>query len=147
VLFAKQPLSPEQLYHAIYAGNDPGADTEWDPEDITKDVIKLFILSSSKGLAEITVSKEPKAQFIHESVRDFLLKENGLGKIWPEFRSNFQGQSHERLKQCCLDYISVDVATPLRILNDLPKASSQQAASLRNVANKTFPMCCIMRTP
>ncbi|KAF1952675.1 ankyrin repeat domain-containing protein [Byssothecium circinans] len=139
VLFAKQPLSPEQLYHAIYAGTDPGADTEWDPEDITKDVIKLFILSSLKGLAEITVSKEPKAQFIHESVRDFLLKENGLGKIWPEFRSNFQGQSHERLKQCCLNYISVDVATPLRIPDDLPKASSQQAASLRNLATKTFP--------
>ncbi|KAH7060974.1 Pfs, NB-ARC and ankyrin domain protein [Paraphoma chrysanthemicola] len=139
VLFATQPLSPEQLYHAIYAGTDPGANTEWDPEDITKDVIKLFILSSSKGLAEITVSKEPKAQFIHESERDFLLKENGLGKIWPEFRSNFLGQSHERLKQCCLDYISVDVATPLKIPDDLPKASSQQAASLRNLATKIFP--------
>ncbi|KAF1922359.1 uncharacterized protein M421DRAFT_10616 [Didymella exigua CBS 183.55] len=30
---------------------------------------------------EATVSKEQKVQFIHESVRDFLLKENGLGKI------------------------------------------------------------------
>jgi hypothetical protein len=139
VLFAKQPLSPEQLYHAIYAGTDPEAVTEWDLEDITKDVIKLFILSSSKGLAEITVSKEPKAQFIHESVRDFLLKENGLGKIWPEFGSNFQGQSHERLKQCCLDYIGVDVATPLKIPDDLPKASSQEAASLRKSATQTFP--------
>jgi ankyrin repeat protein len=139
VLFAKQPLSPEQLYHAIYAGTTPEAVTEWEPEDITEDVIKLFILSSSKGLAEITVSKEPKAQFIHESVRDFLLKENGLGKIWPEFGSNFQGQSHERLKQCCLDYISVDVTTPLKILDCLPKASSQEAASLRELATQTFP--------
>jgi hypothetical protein len=139
VLFAKEPLSPEQLYHAIYAGTDPRAATEWDPEDITKDVIKLFILSSSKGLAEITVSKEPKAQFIHESVRDFLLKENGLGKIWPEFRSNFQGQSYERLKQCCLNYISIDVATPLQIPDKLPKASSQQAAVLRNLATQKFP--------
>jgi hypothetical protein len=139
VLFVKQPLSPEQLYHAIYAGTDPRAVTEWDPEDITKDVIKLFILSSSKGLAEITVSKEPKAQFIHESVRDFLLKENGLGKIWPEYGNNFQGQSHDRLKQCCFNYISIDVATPLKIPDKLPKASLQEAKSLRKLATQTFP--------
>jgi ankyrin repeat protein len=139
VLFAKEPLSPEQLYHAIYAGTDPRAVTEWDPEDITKNVIKLFILSSSKGLVEFTVSKEPKAQFIHESVRDFLLKENGLGKIWPELGSNLQGQSHDRLKQCCFNYIGIDVATPLEIPDNLPKASLQEATSLRESATQTFP--------
>ncbi|KAL1598068.1 hypothetical protein SLS59_007078 [Nothophoma quercina] len=130
---------PEQLYHAILSGVDLEAVAEWDPEELTKDVIKRFILDSSKGLAETTVSKESKVQFIHESVRDFLLKENGLGKIWPEFRSNFQGQSHDRLKQCCLDYISIDVTTPLQIPDPLPKASSQPAASLRKSATQMFP--------
>jgi ankyrin repeat protein len=139
ILFAKQPLSPEQLYHAILSGVDLEAVTEWDPEEITKDVVKRFILDCSKGLAEATASKEPKAQFIHESVRDFLLKENGLGKIWPEFGSNFQGQSHERLKQCCFNYISIDVATPLEIPDNLPNASSQQAAGLRGSVTQTFP--------
>ncbi|KAI1523435.1 Arp Ankyrin repeat, partial [Pyrenophora tritici-repentis] len=139
ILFAKQPLSPEQLYHAILSGVDLEVVAEWDPEEITKDVVKRFILDSSKGLAEVTASKEQRVQFIHESVRDFLLKENGLGKIWPEFGSNFQGQSHERLKQCCLNYISVDVATPLKIPNDPLKAFSQQAASLRKSATETFP--------
>ncbi|KAF2684925.1 Pfs, NB-ARC and ankyrin domain protein, partial [Lentithecium fluviatile CBS 122367] len=139
VLFAKQPLSPEQLYHAILSSIDPEAVTEWDPEEITKDVTKLFILDSSKGLVEATVSKEPRVQFIHESVRDFLLKENGLSKIWPEFGSNFQGQSHERLKQCCMKQISIDVATPLEIPDSLPKASSQQAADLRKLAVQKFP--------
>jgi ankyrin repeat protein len=139
VLFAKQPLSPEQLYHAILSGVDLEAVTEWDHEEITKDVIKRFILDSSKGLAEATVSKEQRVQFIHESVRDFLLKENGLGKIWPEFGSNFQGQSHERLKQCCLNYISIDVATPLQLPDKLPKAFSPQAANLRKSATQTFP--------
>ena len=89
VLFAKQPLSPEQLYHALLLSIDPDAVSEWDPEETTKDDIKRFLLNSSKGLAEATVSKESKVQFIHESVRDFLLKENGLGKIWPEFGINF----------------------------------------------------------
>ncbi|CAN9415621.1 unnamed protein product [Alternaria alternata] len=139
ILFAKQPLSPEQLYHAILSGVDLEVVTEWDPEEITKDVVKRFILDSSKGLAEATASKEQRVQFIHESVRDFLLKENGLGKIWPELGSNFQGQSHERLKQCCFNYISIDVATPLLILDNLPKASSQPAASLRKSATQKYP--------
>ncbi|KAH7550903.1 hypothetical protein BM1_10276 [Bipolaris maydis] len=139
VLFAKQPLSLEQLYHALLLSIDPGAILEWDPEEITKDDIKRFLLKSSKGLAEATVSKEPRVQFIHESVRDFLLKENGLSKIWPEYSNNFQSQSHERLKQCCFDYISIDVATPLQIPDELPKASSQQAANLRKSATQAFP--------
>jgi hypothetical protein len=139
MLFAKQPLSPKQLYHAILSGVDLEAVIAWDPEEITKDVVKRFILDSSKGLAEVTMSKEPKAQFIHESVRDFLLKENGLGKIWPEFGSNFQGQSHERLKQCCLNYICIDIATPLMTPDDLPKASPQPAAILRKSVTLIFP--------
>jgi hypothetical protein len=138
ILFAKQPLSPEQLYHAILSGVDLEVVAEWDPE-ITKDVVKRFILDSSKGLAEATASKEQRVQFIHESVRDFLLKENSLGKIWPEFGKNFQGQSHERLKQCCFNYISIDVDTPLKIPDNLPKASLQEATSLRKSATQIFP--------
>ncbi len=88
VLFAKQPLSPEQLYHAILASINLGAVTEWDPEETTKEAVKLFILDCSKGFAEATVSKAPRVQFIHESVRDLLLKENGLSKIWPEYGRN-----------------------------------------------------------
>jgi ankyrin repeat protein len=139
VLFAKQPLRPEQLYFATLAGTEPDAIVSQDHQEVTADTMRRFLLGSSKGLTEITQSKNIKVQFIHESVRDFLLKENGLGKIWPELGSNFQGQSHERLKQCCLNYISIDVATPLKIPGDLPKASSQQAASLRKSATQAFP--------
>jgi hypothetical protein len=139
VLFAKKPLSPEQLYHALLLSIDPDAVSEWDYEETTKDDIKRFLLNSSKGLAEATVSGEPRVQFIHESVRDFLLKENGLSEIWPEYGRNFQGQSHDRLKQCCLNSISIDVTTPLKIPHKLPKASSQQAASLRKSITQIFP--------
>ncbi|KAH8712240.1 hypothetical protein GQ44DRAFT_598742, partial [Phaeosphaeriaceae sp. PMI808] len=139
VLFAKPPLSPEQLYFAVLSGVEPEAVSKWDPNEVTKEMIKLFILDSSKGLAEITISKNQTVQFIHESVRDFLLKEDGLSDIWPNLRSNLQGQSHERLKQCCYNYISMDVFTPLRIPEELPKAQSQQAADLRKLANDMFP--------
>jgi ankyrin repeat protein len=138
VLFSKQPLSPEQLYHAILWGIDPDAVLEWDSE-ITKDVIKRFILDSSKGLAEVTMSQEQKVQFIHESVRDFLLKESGLGNIWPEYESNFQGQSNERLKQCCLTYIRRDIFTTLDISGDLLRATSpSDAANLRDLESLPF---------
>jgi ankyrin repeat protein/nucleoside phosphorylase len=140
VLFARQPLKPEELYSAILSGIEPGALTEWNTDVITIDVVKRFILNSSKGLAEITRSKvAPTVQFIHESVRDFLLKENGLCKIWPDFGSNLQGQSHDRLKQCCLTYIRVDVSNHVDLNKSLAKASSKQAASLRESVAKAFP--------
>ncbi|KAL1605803.1 hypothetical protein SLS59_003607 [Nothophoma quercina] len=139
VLFARRPLSPGELYHALLSSSDPEAVAEWDPNEITEKDINRFLLNSSKGLTEATVSKESKIQFIHESVRDFLLKENGLSKIWPKFVNNFQGQSHERLKQCCLDYIGTTVACSSKVSQDLSEASSQQAADLRNKATQNHP--------
>ncbi|KAF1963905.1 hypothetical protein BU23DRAFT_638102, partial [Bimuria novae-zelandiae CBS 107.79] len=139
VLFAKQPLSSEQLYFAILSGVEPDAVSVWDPGDITRDVVKKFILNSSKGLTEITTSKLPKVQFIHESVRDFLLKEDGLSNVWSDLGSNLEGQSHERLKQCCLNYMSVDVSTALEIPESLPKASTPQAADIRKAVDGSFP--------
>ena len=135
VLFARQPLTPEQLYFAILSSVEPEPRSEWDSED----TIKRFILDSSKGLAEITRSNNPTVQFIHESVTDFLLKENGFGEIWPDFRSNFQGQSHERLKQCCFTYMNVVVSNYLDLSKPLPKASSKEAADFRLSAAKAFP--------
>jgi hypothetical protein len=44
-------------------------------------------------------------QFIHESVRDFLLKEGGLKKLWADLGDNFDGESHESLKLCCVHYL------------------------------------------
>jgi ankyrin repeat protein len=130
VLFARQPLSPEQLYFALLSGVEPESLSRWDPNEITRDVIKRFILDSSKGLAEITTSENPKVQFIHESVKDFLLKENALGSIWPDLGSNFQGQSHERLKNSCLNYMGI---------KDLPKFSPPETAYFRQSAIGTFP--------
>ncbi|KAH2268208.1 hypothetical protein KXW02_002720 [Aspergillus fumigatus] len=139
LLFAKQPLKPEELYFAILSGIEPGALTEWDTDVDTINVIRRFILSSSKGLAEITQSKAPAVQFIHESVRDFLLKENGLCRIWPDLGGNLQGQSHDQLKQCCLTYMNVDVSKHVDLSEPLAKASSTEAANLRESIAKMFP--------
>jgi hypothetical protein len=139
VLFAKQPLKPEQLYFAILSGVAPEALGTGNADEITMDVMKKFILNSSKGLAEITKSKTATVQFIHESVRDFLVKENGLRELFPDLGGNFQGKSHERLKKCCLEYMSINLSTHLDLSTPLPKASSQPATDLRELATKMFP--------
>jgi hypothetical protein len=60
VLFARQPLSPKQLHFAIISGIEPEALSTWNRDEITSQVIERFILSSSKGLIEITNSKRPR---------------------------------------------------------------------------------------
>ena len=76
--FAHQPLNPEQFYHAVLAGSEPGFPSSADPEQINQHNVYNFILDSSKGLAEITKTKAPTVQFIHESVREYLLNAGGL---------------------------------------------------------------------
>ncbi|KAH7160549.1 hypothetical protein B0J13DRAFT_396376, partial [Dactylonectria estremocensis] len=89
ILYSKRPLRPEEFYHALWSGlslkdlvdseipcvTDSGASGR----------IGKYVISSSKGLAEITKSKQqPTVQFIHESVRDFLIKDKGLNELWPD---------------------------------------------------------------
>ncbi|KXJ87851.1 hypothetical protein Micbo1qcDRAFT_98608, partial [Microdochium bolleyi] len=109
ILFSARPLKPNEMYLAINLGNQDPRDIsiDWEPERMTPMHIKTFILSCSKGLAEIANTGEGEGvQFIHESVRDFLLKENGLYEVWPGLRLQLVGLSHEKLKSCCFDYLS-----------------------------------------
>ncbi|KAK3360763.1 hypothetical protein B0T25DRAFT_578613, partial [Lasiosphaeria hispida] len=105
ILFAKRPLSPAEFRHALWAGllDQRLVDPEL-PDDTHMDAVKL-VTSSSKGLAEITKSKQPTVQFIHESVRDFLVKEKGVQDLWPELGFDWEGPSHEILKRCCTTYL------------------------------------------
>ena len=73
ILFAARPLKPQELYFAIQLGLNHEHSSYWDQEDVDLDEIKRFLRSSTKGLAEITRNKSSEVQFIHESVRDFLL--------------------------------------------------------------------------
>ncbi|KAI8315468.1 Ankyrin-1 [Colletotrichum sp. SAR11_59] len=88
ILFAKRPLQLEEYYFALVAGLDRDSLAEWDTEQISKESMNQFMVSSSKGLAEMTKSKNAIVQFIHESVRDFLLKDDGLTTLWPGLRDN-----------------------------------------------------------
>lgn len=110
ILYASRPLRPEEPYFAILSGTEPEAPFLWNPEYISREDIDLFILSSSKGLAEITTSTISTVQFIHESVTDFLSKRIRLGHLWQDQKGNDSGVGHNRLKDCCLNLMNHSVS-------------------------------------
>ncbi|TGJ85233.1 hypothetical protein E0Z10_g3561 [Xylaria hypoxylon] len=105
ILFAKRPLRPEELYFAIRIGRNSDAYTDQTTVPMTR--INRFNLNASKGLTEVT-RKNTTVQFIHESVRDYLLLERGL-----ETLLNFENSgmnlseriSHDVLRDICLKQI------------------------------------------
>ncbi|RFU80736.1 pfs, nb-arc and ankyrin domain [Trichoderma arundinaceum] len=138
LLFSRQPLSVEELYFAVLSGTFPESIDSWDANEISIEDMKKFILSCSKGLTEITKSKRATVQFIHESVKDFLFKD-GLKDISTSLGAKFEGGSHERLKQCCLEYLNKKILIKLEVPKMLPKASSPDAGSLRQLVRNKFP--------
>lgn len=141
VLFARKPLTPMQLYFAVLSGVDPDVLLEWDRDATTSETIAKYLLDSSKGLTEITKSKSPTVQFIHESVRDFLLKEDGLREVWSDLPVGvgFRAASHDALKECCLNCIRRGI-NDIDIPEPLPKASSAEAANLRREVGEANPI-------
>ncbi|RBA14089.1 hypothetical protein FPRO05_02881 [Fusarium proliferatum] len=103
ILFARNPLRPEQLYFAIRSHTECTT-SKWDRDEITEATIRNFILSSSKGLAEVIRTRyNPTVQFIHESVKDLLLKKGGFRDIL-ETSGDIVAESHDQLKRCCYQY-------------------------------------------
>ena len=138
ILYAERPMKLQELYFAILAGVAADGLAAWSPEEITEIDMRKYILSSSKGLAEMTKSKHPTVQFIHESVRDFL-KENGLDVLQLHLDSSFPASSHERLKECCQTYARIDASEYLSSDTALPAPSSEDAVSLRQLVSTKFP--------
>lgn len=138
IAFAKRPLTCAEYYFALATGLLP-ADApvvEWDKEIITLEVMKRYVLSSSKGLAEVTsYRKTHTVNFIHESVRDFLIKDNGIQSLWPHLSDNFEIHSHERLRQCCHTYLAHDKSLPLA----LPSKAPVKLKKLRQQVLDRFP--------
>lgn len=127
ILFAKRPLRPEELYFAIQKGSGADACMVWDQEAVPIDHINRFNLNVSKGLAEVT-KKHASIQCIHESVRDYLLRENGLETLLHFStlpRNLSEGASHDILRDICLAQVQV--------------AQSAQESSQHQTSQSTIP--------
>ncbi|KAF2834611.1 ankyrin, partial [Patellaria atrata CBS 101060] len=130
VLFAKEPLSPAQLYSAIKTGSQ--SQDEFDFTIPNEKVIERYILRCSKGLIEISKTWSSNAvQFIHETARDFLLKD-GLVILNPNLSSSLSGLSHDQLKNGCFRYF-------LKLENRRSSYNGKKPSQLRKL-NEEFPL-------
>ena len=100
LLFAFDPLSPQEIYSAITM--DARSPLSHHEEPILR-TIEKYLLNSSRGLIEIVnpSSTSGAVQFIHETVRDFLLSPDGLATLEASLEKNLKGNSHEALRRCC----------------------------------------------
>jgi ankyrin repeat protein len=113
ICFAIQPLSLEELRFAMTLGSDNGytsirecrgsvefSETDEETEKRIRDL--------SRGLAEVGYHEDRQvAQFIHQSVKDFLLEE-GLQLLEEFSLSSVAGCSHYQLARSCLRYLSME---------------------------------------
>ncbi|KAF5977542.1 ankyrin protein 3 [Fusarium bulbicola] len=138
ILFSKRPLKWEELYFALISGLHPDTLSGWNRHKTTIQDMKQFILSSSKGLAEITKPNAQTVQFIHESVRDFLLKDDGLGHLRRDLQMETedpQYSAHDRLKRCCHIYIQFDISPYVSL--DTPRRMGELGAA--SILHNSFP--------
>lgn len=135
ILFATRPLKPQELYFAVQLSYDKECSGYWDQNDIELEEIKTFVRSSSKGLAEVTRNKASEVQFIHESVRDFLL--NKYETQWSKTPGDFMGNSHELLRDGCLAQLDNLALQDAGIVDPLPPAS--ETAELRQTIRLNYP--------
>lgn len=101
VLFAWQPLQLRQIYAAVQTSTDelgshiPGRKSSRLAE-------RNFVLDSSRGLVEVT--GESIVQFIHESVREYLL-DGGLATMLLGVAHNIVASGHLNLAKWCQRYV------------------------------------------
>jgi energy-coupling factor transporter ATP-binding protein EcfA2 len=145
ILFAKQPLTPAELYHAVLYTNGNPIDAAILEDAPSPSQIARFILNTTKGLAEITVRHESsygpevlRVQFIHETVRDYL-RDTGICRLEGSIRTNPIGMSNEILKTRCVEYLSF-FARNLHLLERLlGPLSGPLYPSIRRHIRKEFP--------
>jgi ankyrin repeat protein len=105
LLFSQRPLSSEEFYHAVTGTSEfVGEVDDCEQNIVSEDDMRRFLLDASKGLAEMTKSADPTVQFIHESVKDYLLGA-GLVALAPSHGADVVKHCHARLQLCCRYYL------------------------------------------
>jgi ankyrin repeat protein len=130
MLFAKRSLTPIELYFGVISGTVPVQLRELMMGQTSSQIVERYILSCSKGLVEVSKSKDHTVQFIHETVRDFLLQENGLAKLEPDLAVAMVGSSQDRLRECCFQYF---------VMNEIPHPGDESKVDTATNVSTKFP--------
>ncbi|KAF3167106.1 hypothetical protein TWF788_011471 [Orbilia oligospora] len=115
LLFKKgaDQFSAEELYYGVLYGSSLGSSMR-DNSMLTDQVIERFIITTSRGLIEVQQGLNNKrwVQFIHQTVNDFLLRNQRLQTLGSELTTNFISVSHHKIVACCLEYIRKTATLP-----------------------------------
>lgn len=111
VLYARYPLSLHELYFAMKTSTNQISTGEWDRDDVDRESIVRFIMRSTRGLVEAVQSRLRSGhwtvQFIHESVREYLLH-GGSASLDIGDPHLIESLAHAEIAACCLSYIQLD---------------------------------------
>jgi ankyrin repeat protein len=123
LLFSHKPLRLGELYHVVTRTFESGEDVEsFEHNNVREYDMRRFLLNASKGLAEMTEGTNPTVQFIHESVKDYLLNV-GLIALNPSLGIDVVSQCHARLQECCRRYLE---SAQITLSPLLVKATSEE---------------------
>ncbi|KXH39491.1 pfs domain-containing protein [Colletotrichum salicis] len=138
ILFAERPLTRSEFYFAMLS-RLPEHQEILAAQDlkVTNECMDRYVISSSKGLAETLESGFGTIQFIHESVKDFLIKNGGYQELWPGVGANFHSLSHEQLKQLC--YSNLVACTRLAFAKILTTTYLESWGEKRQIITEAFP--------
>jgi len=140
LLFALRPLSPIQLYIGIRSSSSESVRKEDVPEP---GAIKRYLLNCSRGLAEFSElewSRTHTVQFIHESVRDFLLGKEALASLDPKLVGNIEALSQVDLARCCQERVRATTLPVIQITTLLPKSIGLHQWQYRDELEQSYPL-------
>jgi ankyrin repeat protein len=108
VLCARVSLHPEQLYYAIQIGSGRLSSDCWDASETNIDSIRSYILHVSRRLIDCTREgvQEEAAQFVHESVRQYLIS-RGTTESGNASSHELEIVSHARMLEDCQKYLEL----------------------------------------
>jgi ankyrin repeat protein len=108
VLFAKRRLTVQELYFGIRSSAGELSTTVWDRDEADLESMGRFILHAGRGMVELSAERYQKqhVQFIHESVREYLLG-GGLAGLSSCLPSNIKAAGHMKLANSILAYVQL----------------------------------------
>jgi hypothetical protein len=104
VQLSQRPITPTELCYAVDFASRKRKHRKI--SDGTYEQVEDFIRSRSGGLIEVQQSIH-YVQFIHESVSEYLTRQNGFGRLDPFLIEGPIGKSHDQLKSLCVEYIDI----------------------------------------
>lgn len=143
IMYARRPLKLEECYLAVALNLSDDAFETWNPAETTPDDMLRFMVDASRGLANMSRGEVPTVQFIHESVRDYLIQD-GLERLDPSLKPDLHAACNIRLQHCCQRYVLLCASRELRSPSDGTKeclsTSLLEVQTKREQMDKDYPL-------